>query len=70
MLKKLYVSAWFLLILAAAATIFTGSLNEVGMVAFGLIGLALVYAMALWVVFVNPGQMQQQAADVADTRPK
>ena len=59
MLKNFYVLAWFLLIGSALVSVFTGSLNEIGMVAFGLIGLALVYALALWSVFSNHGAMQQ-----------
>ena len=57
MLKKFYVLAWFLLIGSALIAVLTGSLNEIGMVAFGLIGLALVYALALWSVFTNPGEL-------------
>jgi protein-S-isoprenylcysteine O-methyltransferase Ste14 len=60
MLKKLYVLAWFLLIGSAAVSVFNGSLNEVGMLAFGLIGLALVHALALWAVFTNPGEMHPE----------
>jgi hypothetical protein len=60
MLKKFYVSAWLLLIGSGAVSVFTGSLNEIGMLAFGLISLALVYALALWAVFTNSGEMQRE----------
>jgi hypothetical protein len=60
MLKKFYVLAWFLLIGSALVSVLTGSLNEIGMVAFGLIGLALVYALALWAVFTNPGELHPE----------
>lgn len=42
---------------SALVSIYTGSLNEVGMVAFSLIGLALVYALAMWAVFSDPGSV-------------
>ena len=53
MIKKFYVLAWLLLIGSAAATILTGSLSGLSMVAFGLIALALVHGLAFWSVVVN-----------------
>lgn len=56
-MRKFYGLAWFLLMGSALVSIYTGSLNEVGMVAFSLIGLALVYALAMWAVFSDPGSV-------------
>ena len=53
MIKKLYVLAWLLLTGSAVATILTDSLNGLSIVAFGLIALALVHALAFWSVVVN-----------------
>ena len=57
MLKKFYVLAWFLLVGATVVSVFTGSLNEIGMLAFGLIALALVHSLGLWAAFKNSQQM-------------
>ena len=53
MIKKFYVLAWFLLIGSAAAVIFTGSLNGLSLVAFGLVAVGLVHGLALWSVLMN-----------------
>lgn len=56
MIKRFYVLAWFLLIGSAMASVLQSTLNELGMVAFGLIALALVQGLALWSVIINtPG---------------
>jgi hypothetical protein len=60
MIKKFYVFAWLVLTGSAIASVFTGSLNELGMVVFGLIALVLVYAFALWVVVRIPEDAQPQ----------
>lgn len=52
-MKRIYSAAWFLLTLLFFATVFTGSLNAFGMVAFSFAALGLVYALILWTVFVN-----------------
>ncbi len=54
MIKKFYVFAWLLLIGSAAGSVLNGSISELGMVAYGLIGLALVYALAVWAVLAAP----------------
>lgn len=53
MINKFYFSAWILLILAAFASIFTGTLNAATTVALSLFALVLVFALALWSVIVN-----------------
>jgi hypothetical protein len=58
MIKNFYIVAWLLLIGSAVHSILNGTLNELAMVSFGLIGLALVYALALWAVLINPGHPQ------------
>jgi hypothetical protein len=58
MIKKFYVLAWFLLIGSAIVSVFKGTLTEFGMVAFGLIALALVHALVLWAVLINPRDTQ------------
>ena len=55
--KKFYVLAWSLLIASFVVSVSTGSLTEIGMVAFSLIALALVYALALWAVLTNFAEM-------------
>ena len=59
MLKNFYALAWFLLIGSVVVSALTGSINEIGMVAFGLIGLVLIYALALWSVISNDGAVHQ-----------
>jgi len=58
MIKKFYVLAWFVLIGSATASVLNGTLNDLAMVAFGLIALGLVYALALWSVLTNMGNAE------------
>lgn len=52
-MKKIYTAAWFLLAILFLASVLTGSLNPTSLVAFSLIALGLVYALALWTVVIN-----------------
>lgn len=58
MIKKLYVLAWLLLIGAVVSTIFKGTLDELAMVAFAIIAMGLIHALALWAAFVNTRDAQ------------
>lgn len=60
MIKKFYVFAWLLLAGSIGISIVNGQIDGLQMVAFSLIGLALVYAFALWAVLVNTGDPQTQ----------
>ena len=53
MMKRFYVSAWFLLAAAALVSVVTGAFNPVALFVFSLVALGLVYTLALWSVFVN-----------------
>lgn len=62
-MKKIYTAAWFLLTLFFVATVFTGYFNALSLVVFSLGALALVYALALWTLFVNtPDEAVEQFA--------
>jgi hypothetical protein len=58
MIKKLYVFAWLFLIGAVASSIFRGTLSELAMVAFAVIALGLIHAMALWAALVTTKHAQ------------
>jgi hypothetical protein len=53
MLKKLYVLAWFLLVMATLISALTGTLDPVALLIFSLFALGLIHALALWSVIVN-----------------
>ena len=53
MIKKFYILAWFLLAGSFLATIFTGSISDLGMLGFALGALSLVYGLALWSVLTT-----------------
>lgn len=53
MIKKIYGLAWLGLIALAAVAVATGSFNELAVLAFGLVALGLVHALAVWSVIVN-----------------
>jgi len=57
-MKKLYFASWILLAIVAFASIVTGTLNGLSLVAFSLVGLGLVYVLALWSVFTNTRELQ------------
>ena len=59
MIKKFYVFAWLLLAGSILFSVANGPLNGLQMVTFSLIGVALVYAFALWAVIVNPAARQE-----------
>ena len=47
-MKNFYISAWILLAAAVLVSVLTGILNAAALVAFSLIALGLVYALALF----------------------
>ena len=60
MKHKFYVITWLLLAGAVLFSVVNGPVNELQMIAFGLIGLALIYGLALWSVLVNTTETQQE----------
>lgn len=52
-MKNIYVAAWFLLTILFLASVFTGYFNALSLVVFSLSALALVYALAIWSLYVN-----------------
>lgn len=52
-MKKIYSAAWVLLTVLFIASVFTGSLNAISLVAFSFAALGLVYALILWVIVDN-----------------
>lgn len=59
-MKKLYVSAWVLLAAAAFAAVVTGAMSAATLFVFSLAALGLVYALALWAVVVNAGNLKTE----------
>ncbi|MCW5961616.1 MAG: hypothetical protein KIS76_15740 [Pyrinomonadaceae bacterium] len=52
-MKKIYATAWILLTALFLTSVVTGFLDPLGLFAFSLSALALVYALAFWSVIVN-----------------
>ncbi len=52
-MKKLYISAWFLLAAAVIVSAFGGVVDGPVLLVFSLVALGLVYALALWSIVVN-----------------
>ena len=50
-MKKLFVSASFLLVAAALIVALSGYLSPGALVAFSIAGLGLIYTLALWTAF-------------------
>ena len=59
-MRKIYISAWFLLAAAAFVSILTGSFNPFALLVFSLIALALVHTLMLWSVIVNTRDTQHE----------
>lgn len=59
-MKKLYVSAWFLLAAAGLMAALTGILSPGVLFVFSLIGLGLIYGFALWSVIVNTREIKTE----------
>lgn len=59
-MKSFYIAAWFLLIIAAFFIVLTGSLGSTAVVVFGLGGLGLIYAPAVWVVLTGIREMKTE----------
>jgi hypothetical protein len=57
---KFYVFAWLVFAGSVVLSLVNGPMNGLQMVAFSLIGLALVYAFALWVVLTNTVDRQTE----------
>ena len=60
MIKKFYVSAWFLLAAAALISVFTGAFNALAIVVFSLVAVGLVYGFALWSVMANTREVGRE----------
>jgi hypothetical protein len=60
MMKKFYVTAWFLLAASVLVSAFTGTFNPLAVVVFSLVAVGLVYGFALWSVIVNRRDTQEQ----------
>lgn len=52
-MKNIYTTAWILLTITFIVTVLTGYYNPLSLVVFSLVALALVFALALWVVIEN-----------------
>lgn len=52
-MKQFYGLLWLLLGAVALISVSMGAINPVGLVAFSLVVLGLVYAFALWWIVVN-----------------
>lgn len=59
-MKQLYISAWILLAIAVLATLLSGAFGTAAMLAFGLVALGLVHALALWSAFANTRDLQPE----------
>ena len=59
-MKKFYGFAWLMLAGSVVLSIVNGPMNGLQMLAFSLIGLALVYAFALWAVLTDGGYGQTE----------
>jgi hypothetical protein len=59
-MKKIYISAWFLLAAAAIVTALSGGFNAAALVFYSLIALGLVYTLALWSVIVNTRELEMK----------
>jgi hypothetical protein len=59
MIKKFYVLAWLMLAGSVLATLFSGSVSDLDLLAFGLITLGLVYSLVFWSVYSNNNKEPQ-----------
>ena len=58
MIQRFYVFAWLLLAGSVVLTAIDGPMNGPQMITFGFVGLALVYALALWAIVANTREAQ------------
>ena len=58
MIKNFYIFAWLFLAGSIGLSVVNGQMDGLRMLAFSVIGLALVYVFALWAVMVNAGDAQ------------
>jgi hypothetical protein len=61
-MKKIYAFAWFVLVAAVFFTVLTASFTPAALVTFSLAALALFYALALWSVITNTGEIQSHSS--------
>lgn len=59
-MKNIYIASWILLTISFLATVLTGSFNALSLVVFSFAALALVYALAIWSVFINTQNTQPE----------
>lgn len=59
-MKSFYIAAWFLLIISAFIMVLTGSAKPAPMVVFGIAGLGLIYAPAVWSVLTGTLEMKTE----------
>ena len=60
MLQKFYIFAWVMLAGAIVLSLVNAPMSGLEMVALGLIGLALVYALLFWAVLANASDEQTE----------
>ena len=60
MLRKFYISAWFLLAATVLVSIFNGFFNPFTLLVFSLVALALVHTLLLWSVIVQTRDAQPE----------
>jgi hypothetical protein len=53
MMKKLYASAWLLVVMALVISVLTGASSFGALLGSSLAALALVYGLAVWLVISN-----------------
>jgi hypothetical protein len=59
-MKVLYGTAWFILAAGVVLAIVSGSFNAGALVGFSLIGLGLIYTLALWSVLTEQPREARQ----------
>ena len=60
MLRKFYISAWYLVAIGVLISVLTGTFSTATLFVFSLIGLGLIYGLALWSVIVNTRDIQPE----------
>ena len=58
-MKKLYASAWLLVVMALLASFLTGNSSFGALLGPSLVALALVYGLAVWLVITNTREAKQ-----------
>jgi hypothetical protein len=60
-MKQLYFTAWALVAATSIVLVLTGTFNAIALVAFSLVAVGLVHALALWAVFTNTGEITNRS---------